>query len=329
MLRRWTLITSGISLLLLTLITTVSAQDARPDAYWLTFVSTRTKRLDRQIYRMRFDGRMAQQLTFGPQTRLYPDWSPDGQYISFTSFEEGDTEIFRVPATGGVMEQVTATDRSNGYPDFSTDGTRLVFSSTRDFRSSQIYVRDLESEVDTRLTEYGAANIAPVWSPDGMHVAFITMRHGPPEIYRMDVDNGVEMRLTDSRGSNWYPDWSPDGQWITFASDRTGVMQIYRMRADGTQVEQITFEGTGNTMPTWSPGGEWIAYVSERDAKIEIWRMRPDGSDKTMLTDSPGDDMFPAWGPIEYDQQTPLLPLSLGAILLVLGCVGRNSSLVP
>lgn len=298
--RRLVHLTGMIFVLSLSLITLnlVIHQNDHPVSYWIGFLSSRTKRLDQQLYRMRADGKIVEQLTVGPTRRMAPSWSPDGDWIAFTSMSTTSLQIFKVPAVGGNTEQITPTvTGGNGGASWSPDGQWMAYASNRLGRTAEIFVMNLADGTEYRLTDSFGSNRNPVWSPDGQWIAFVSERHGAPEIYRIRPDGTDEQRLTDSRGFNFYPTWSPDGQWIAFTSNRAGVYQIFKMRVDGSQVQQLTHEGTANTVPAWSPDGNFIAYVSEREGEIEIYRMRADGTQKTRLTASRGDNVYPTWSP--------------------------------
>ena len=56
---------------------------------------------------------------------------------------------------------------------------------------------------------------APVWSPDGRHLAFMGAQDGPTsDLYVYSLDDGRIDRLTDGPSQGYRPSWSPDGKWI-------------------------------------------------------------------------------------------------------------------
>ena len=56
----------------------------------------------------------------------------------------------------------------------------------------------------------------PLWSPDGMRVAFSSNRTGAFDLY-LKPSNGssAEERLVDSPNTKQPQDWSRDGRWLT------------------------------------------------------------------------------------------------------------------
>jgi Tol biopolymer transport system component len=79
----------------------------------------------------------------------------------------------------------------------------------------------------------------PIYSPNGLKIAFISTHDGDPEIFVMTADGTGLKKLTDNTAVDAAPSWSPDGGKIVFTSDRGGSFELYRMNADGSQQEMI------------------------------------------------------------------------------------------
>ena len=54
--------------------------------------------------------------------------------------------------------------------------------------------------------------LAPTWSPDGKHIAYVSFETGRPAIYRQEIATGQREQLTNFPGLNSSPAWSPDGK---------------------------------------------------------------------------------------------------------------------
>lgn len=148
---------------------------------------------------------------------------------------------------------------------------------------------------------------APVWSPDGSRIAFVSFlyekkRTENEELYVVNADGSGFVRLTDKPGDDNHPAWSPDGQRIAFVADGDGDEEIYVVNADGSGLTRLTDNYDAfDSGPVWSPDGQHIVYVSNRYdyssvAASDLYIIRADGSAKTNLANSP--DMFessPSW----------------------------------
>lgn len=96
----------------------------------------------------------------------------------------------------------------------------------------------------------------PAWSPDGVHIAYVSQEDGNDEIHVLEMRNGAvisDVRLTQN---DWewdkHPSYSPDGQQIVFFSNReSGRRQIWVMNADGTQPRNISNNPYNDWDPVW------------------------------------------------------------------------------
>jgi len=77
------------------------------------------------------NGADAQRLTDNQARDQFPRFSPDGQWIAFSSNREGNYDVFVVPAAGGEPRQLTFNTANDEVVGWSPDGKRSVFSSTR------------------------------------------------------------------------------------------------------------------------------------------------------------------------------------------------------
>jgi TolB protein len=97
---------------------------------------------------------------------------------------------------------------------------------------------------------------SPVWSPDGVKIAFHRASDGPSfGIYLINADGTGEQRIADGQ----QPAWSPEGSKIAFtSSDGISVMN-----EEGTGVATLigpdAFVGFSVHAPAWSPDGQQIA----------------------------------------------------------------------
>ena len=154
------------------------------------------------------------------------------------------------------------------------------------------------SGTDTRrLTGRPLSAHGPVWSPDGLLVAFIAHQCGGEDRYDLCVINsdGGEMRIvaTGPLVSFHAPSWSPDGSRLAFERVSTDDASIQVIDLDGSDERTLVERGS---QPAWSPDGPRIAFVSDHDGTSKIYLVNSDGGGLLALTDGP-DDRSPAWSP--------------------------------
>ena len=87
----------------------------------------------------------------------------------------------------------------------------------------------------------GATNIsnnefcdrAPVWSPTGKRIAFVSDRDGDWNVYTMNADGSAQARLTANAGLDRAPAWAPNGRRIAWESHVSGMPTVWVCDADG------------------------------------------------------------------------------------------------
>lgn len=189
------------------------------------------------------------------------------------------------------------------HPVFSPDGGRIAYISNREGVAAgrainfEIYVLDLATKRERRLTFNDAFEADLAWSPDGSNLAFKSYRDGNDEIYVMAADGSGQVNLTRHPASDGAPSYTLDGEHLVFSSDRDGNCELYRMRADGSAVERLTHHPAGDGGPSVSPDGQRLAFVSDRDGNDEVYVMGLDGTGLTRVTDAPLADWSPVWSP--------------------------------
>ncbi|MFI6394390.1 S9 family peptidase [Nonomuraea sp. NPDC050540] len=130
-----------------------------------------------------------------------------------------------------------------GTPAVSPDGRHAVVAVTRPDLEADAYRGGLwvvptdGSERARRLT-HGPLDSAPVYSPDGVWLAFL--RSGPgvkPQVHVMPVAGGESWRVTEQPSGAAEPAWSPDSSRLAF------VAQVKEAQAQEGQAQEA--RGTG------------------------------------------------------------------------------------
>lgn len=193
-------------------------------------------------------------LTFGSWDNGW-SWSPDGQWITFSSDRAGGNwDLYKMTPDGQTVVPLTNDPVSNdGWPSWTADGESIVFARGEG-NSSAIYIMD--SDGGNQRPLYDDPNMFdtyPFVSPDGTKVVFSSQNQPDFEgdIYVMNIDGSGIERLTSTAALNYAPSWSPDGTKIVFVSDRTGNDDIWVMDADGSNEVRITTDPGEDTTPAW------------------------------------------------------------------------------
>ena len=76
---------------------------------------------------MNIDGSGLTQLTDNPSNDMYPQVSPDGKKILYTSDINGTWQIMTMNTDGTEKKQITNSVYRSGYPTMSFDGKYIIY----------------------------------------------------------------------------------------------------------------------------------------------------------------------------------------------------------
>jgi Tol biopolymer transport system component len=232
-----------------------------PDGERIAFQSSREDKLD--IYVMNADGSGVVQLTDHPEHDYLPAWSPNGTRLTFASWrmESSDSAqanyIYIMNADG--TNQRRLFDWSPGtstWAVWSPDARTFALARAFGEQGTDIVIVDVHGRIVRRLTNDGAANGAPVFSPGGERVAFHADYGDHSEIVVIDVDGG-NRRAVVAEGRNWYPDWSPDGRYLLYttarAGDPEGDLDVMAIPIDGGESTVVAGGPDREAEGRWRP----------------------------------------------------------------------------
>jgi len=122
--------------------------------------------------------------------------------------------------------------------------TRLLYVSVTRVPGGKDYARltlaDSDGARPIVLLESCEPVLAPVWSPDGKQIAYVSFESGRPAIYRQNLASGQREQLTNFKGLNGAPAWSPDGNTMVMVLSKDGSPDIYLMDLVSKRLTRIT-----------------------------------------------------------------------------------------
>ena len=242
------------------------------------------------------DGSHPFRLTDHVAKDVFPRFSPDGEWIAFTSDRMGNYDLWLIPVTGGEAKQLTFHTTDDWMTYWTPDGQRLIFRTSRKGTFySPLYTVDLKGGLPVPMDmDMGSDGMM---SQDGKNIAFNRLgfrywrKHyrgnNNTDIWIQDLETKAIQQLTDidikkfrRHTQDAFPMWGSDGQ-IYFMSERDDIFNIWKISPEGGEPEQVTFhEKDGIQYPSICPDGKTIVYENE----FELWRYDLDKSQPKKIT---------------------------------------------
>jgi len=226
-----------------------------PDGERIVFTSPRTGNY--QIYEVPAAGGPARRIRSNNATEYQADVSPDGKTLAFLSNLDGPERLqLQDLASGGVRELVRhGDDPIFGNPHWSPDGRFITYSSNHRL-GHQIYVVEVATGSERRISPVTSGGCEPRFSRDGLKVVYVSRRHlgGESRLVEHELATGNERPLVSWPALNYDPVYSPDGSELAFASNITGEYAIYRQRLSDGRAWRVTFGPGLARYPDYRPG---------------------------------------------------------------------------
>ena len=249
-----------------------SAPRVSPDGHWVVYVHS-GENVDGLVL-VDCEGEMfPRKLAYGTDFVMQPAWSPDGKLLAYVNWNQPNMpwdgtqlQLARLGTGADGVPFVESTEIIAGsetisifQPEFSPDGRYLSFVSD-ETGWWQLYLYDLDSKMQTPLTDAPAEDGAPAWiqglrtygwSHDGKVIYFIRSQDGKRSLWRVSVADHKLRRVTalDHYGDLNQIAVSPLGSFVALlASSSTIPERVVTLEAEREIVPVISEPGESPTI---------------------------------------------------------------------------------
>lgn len=197
--------------------------------------------------------------------QLMPAITSSRDKVAFISDYTGNPDLFLQPFSpeSGVLDkpqQIFALKHATqGSPSFSPDGKKIAFVSNKD-GSPKVYVmsipekgsnvKDIKPQLISKLNR---ENSAPIWSPDGLKLAYCSMVKGFRQIFVYDFEKNQETQVTTGSENKENPTFASNSLHLIFNSTGKTGGELYLMNLNQPKAIKIS-KGLGEKhFPSFQP----------------------------------------------------------------------------
>ena len=209
------------------------------------------------------------------------------------------------------LSQITFGQGVEEWPAWSPDGNRLAYVAEAD-GFHQIFVRDLATGAERRVTADARDHIQPAWAPDGTRLAYVRAKpsrgrlepndldgwyNEQGDIWSVELASGEESRLIED---GFGPSFSPDGTTLAFDAQWAGPRRIWIADVRGRNPRQVTADSSDavvHVQPRWSPDGARLTFRRVEKTVSDVAVADVAGGGMFRITDDNVLDTDPSWSP--------------------------------
>lgn len=205
-------------------------------------------------------------------------FSPDGQWLSFTRSVDEKSQLFIMRTDGGEAVQLSDHETAVGAYQWTEDGARIVFVAAHK-----------RSDEDEKERKAGSDAIFVDEGPNGQTTGQWN------DLWSLDVGTKAESRLTESDNRIGSFSVSPDGRRIVYAArtenrrNQGNLSEIHLLDLASGDIRQLTENRSPEGRLTWAPDGRRIAYEAPSDGDWDlrldkIWVMDVESGQKSIVS---------------------------------------------
>jgi eukaryotic-like serine/threonine-protein kinase len=260
-----------------------------PDGKWMLLVEMNERGALVRCRLAPLDGSSAGQQV-GPPTGqcTFAAWSPDGEWMYFSSDSGGAFHTWRQRFSDGQPEQITSGPTEEEGLAMAPDGRSFI--TAVGLTQSSVWLHDGGGDRQVSLEGYA---FSPKFTPDGKRLLYQVRKGAASELWVAELDSGrsepllpgLAVALEGTGGAEGAYDISPDGRQVVMASaDSGGKSRLWLAPLDRhSPPRQIPNIEGGR--PVFGATGE-VFFHSVEGTSAFLYRVREDGGGLRKAFDS-------------------------------------------
>ncbi len=285
------------------------SRDGRRLAFVVSAPDTAENATNQDVWLWEADTDSCRRLTRHAKHDYAPQFSPGGDTLGFLSprdSDEGRPSIWFLPLRGGEPWKLGPFAESVGEMRWSPDGRSIAFTMldtlparVKEWRKQKrdhvvedeipqfnhLWVLDLASGRQRRLTSGRFMVAEPRWSPDSRWIAFLWNPTGAA-----DDGNLTDLALVPAGAAapgrdgvrrldvlpEAAPAWSPDGRWLAWAGTRDRTKHVEKTSlwlapaAGGPAVDLTRDFDEDAAPPVWNATSDTLFFLSQQGASTRV-----------------------------------------------------------
>jgi Tol biopolymer transport system component len=208
-------------------------------------------------------------LTQGSSTDRQPAYTPNADWVVFSSTRSGNLDLWEVATKTGAVRRLTDDEAEDWDPAFTRDGKKLLWSSNRS-GNFEIWIAESDGSGARQLTQQRQDAENPTVTPDGSWIVFNQGTGPNVGIWKMHLDGTGAQKIVS--GNTVLPEVSPDGQFVAYRTNlRTDLTAVRVSRvSDGSPAPfethlQVNSGFSANSVgrTRWMPDGRGLVFVGQ------------------------------------------------------------------
>ena len=199
-------------------------------------------------------------------------WSPDSEWVVFSSTKSGNADVWIASADGKELKQLTDDPEEEGISGWrdgsawSPKGNMIVYK-----KADALWVVPASGGEPREIIKDADE---PAWSADSKEIGVFRSNNSLVSIVGLatgEIRDIVDLKALDMIDPEepdshcWGLTWSPDGKRLSLFTVRGRIDHFWIVPAEGGKPVELASSYPGKWYAFWSPDGKKLSFNSDRD----------------------------------------------------------------